>query len=303
LYTNSVFETQWWLDILAPDSWFEILIKDGEQIIARWPYVMRKNKILMPKLTPFIGYFIARDILKNDFNLNKEKEIIVELLSKLPYKKNIKIALNPCNKYFLPFSLNNFIVNPKITYRLTNLSDINIIYTKFSNMVKKNIKNAEKKLYLSIDGNIDDLVRLLKKTFKIQNRNSPLSSDLIETIYNTAKKHNSCRLIYAVDSKDNIHSGALFVYDLNVYYYLIGASDPEFRNSGANSLLIWEGIKHASQVSQIFDFEGSMVESIENFFRGFGGTPTVYYEIRKQCLFMEIFELLKPKMKKLLKYK
>jgi hypothetical protein len=31
----------------------------------------------------------------------------------------------------------------------------------------------------------------------------------------------------------------------------------------------------------VFDFEGSMVPSIETFFRGFGGTIVPFYQIRK----------------------
>ena len=58
--------------------------------------------------------------------------------------------------------------------------------------------------------------------------------------------------------------------------------------------IIWEGIKFASTASKTFDFEGSMIEGIESFFRQFGATPTVYYQIRKQNIALEIFEFIKP---------
>ena len=59
----------------------------------------------------------------------------------------------------------------------------------------------------------------------------------------------------------------------------MGGGDPEFRNSGATSLLMWNAIQFASTVSQIFDFEGSMIESVERFFRGFGAVQTPYFSI------------------------
>ena len=83
----------------------------------------------------------------------------------------------------------------------------------------------------------------------------------------------------------------------------MGGGDPEFRNSGAASLLIWEGIKFAHNHSEIFDFEGSMIESIERFFRGFGAVPRVYYNVTKLNVILQFAEYLKPKVKKIIGYK
>jgi hypothetical protein len=53
---------------------------------------------------------------------------------------------------------------------------------------------------------------------------------------------------------------------------------------GANTLLYWEPIRLASEVSRVFDFEGSMLKPVEHFFRGFGGTQTPYLQISKASL-------------------
>lgn len=61
----------------------------------------------------------------------------------------------------------------------------------------------------------------------------------------------------------------------------MGGGDPDLRNSGATSLCIWEAILFASTIVKKFDFEGSMIESIEKFFRAFGASQTPYFEIYK----------------------
>jgi hypothetical protein len=61
----------------------------------------------------------------------------------------------------------------------------------------------------------------------------------------------------------------------------MGGGDPHLRTSGAGSLVLWEAIKFAATVSEQFDFEGSMIEPVERFFRAFGGTPTPYFSIQK----------------------
>ena len=71
----------------------------------------------------------------------------------------------------------------------------------------------------------------------------------------------------------------LIIWDDQSAYYLVGGGNPELRNSGATSLCMWEAIKFASTVSKKFDFEGSMTESIERFFRGFGAVQKSYYRV------------------------
>ena len=47
------------------------------------------------------------------------------------------------------------------------------------------------------------------------------------------------------------------------------------------SLCMWEAIKFASTVTKKFDFEGSMIESVERFFRAFGAVQKPYIHITK----------------------
>lgn len=61
---------------------------------------------------------------------------------------------------------------------------------------------------------------------------------------------------------------------------MLGA-DPRYRSSGAASLTMWEAIKFAATVTKRFDFEGSMIEPIEQFFRSFGAVQKPYFTISK----------------------
>jgi hypothetical protein len=44
---------------------------------------------------------------------------------------------------------------------------------------------------------------------------------------------------------------------------------------------MWEAIQFASTVTSAFDFEGSMIKSVERFFRAFGAKPYPYLVISK----------------------
>ena len=45
------------------------------------------------------------------------------------------------------------------------------------------------------------------------------------------------------------------------------------------SLAMWRSIQFSASVSEIFDFEGSMIKPIQRFFRGFGALQTPYFSI------------------------
>jgi hypothetical protein len=78
-----------------------------------------------------------------------------------------------------------------------------------------------------------------------------------------------------------LHAGIYVVWDEQSAYYLMGGGDPELRSSGATSLCMWEAIKFVSTKTKSFDFEGSMIERVERFFRAFGAIQTPYFSITK----------------------
>ena len=88
-------------------------------------------------------------------------------------------------------------------------------------------------------------------------------------------------MLIARDERGAIHAAVYLVWDGKTTYYLAGGADPELRTSGAHSLLIWEALLRSRTRSVEFDMTGSMVESIERFFRAFGGQQRVYFSLNK----------------------
>lgn len=303
-YTNSVFEQPWWLNIAAKDRWNEIFLNLEDGKVARFVYCYDKKKkdIYMPKNTQNLGVYISNE---QELGLRERKDIYYQMLDRLPKFKKLNIRLNVNNDYVLPFFWRDFFITPNFTYRINDLSNIDLIYSNFSDQAKKNIKTASKKVNIEFSDNIDILIELIRNTYLMQNRK--ISNEYIQFIKNVFKlagENKASKLIYAKDNEGNYHSGTLFVYDKNVTYYLLAGSNSEYnKKSRANTLIIWEGIKFASTVSNVFDFEGSMIESIESFVKQFGGKPTVYYTIEKRTIFQHLFLFYRRKIKKLIGYK
>ena len=64
-------------------------------------------------------------------------------------------------------------------------------------------------------------------------------------------------------------------------YALVNARNPDLHAFGSNAVLYWEAIRLASEVARVFDFEGSMLQPIEHFVRGFGGRRIEYLSISR----------------------
>lgn len=301
---NSIFEQSWWFETVVPGEWEEIVIKSGDIIDARWIYCFHNKKIIMPKLTQSAGIWI-RDMEGQCVreSLKHKKERLQEILNRLPEISSVDVSLDSNNEYFLPFYWENFTVTPRISYRIDLGNDLDTIFGSFSKNLKRDIKNAQKKLHISYEPSGDVLYDIMLKTFKEQNRIYPISKELIERILINSLEHNAGKMITALDDDNNVHASGFFLYDTNRCYYLIGGKDINYKNSNGLSLIIWKGIQYAASVSKVFDFEGSMIEGIENFFQRFGGIPVTYYNIRKMSWFDSLKSISKPYIKRLLKYK
>lgn len=306
---NSVFEQPWWLDIVSGGMWKEIkIVNKNNECIGRLPYINKSlygsEYIGTPVLTQQLGpWFKFENNEKNVSKLKKTKKITEEIIENLKNIKNVDLYLHHNFTYVLPFIWNGYKVEPKFSYIIDDLTNIQNIFNNFDSKLRNLIKNAEKNLKVVYDIDINILVDLLKETFHKQNRNLPFDENLVKKVVKEAKKYNAGISVGVVADNDKVIAGGFFLYDNNVCYYLLGGKSYSANIPGSQELVIWEGIKFASQISKSFDFEGSMIPGIESFFRAFGGRPQIYFRVRKGNLYFNFLNYIKPIVKKVLNYK
>ena len=184
---------------------------------------------------------------------------------------------------WLPFFWQGFQQTTKYTYVIEDLSDLDKVWNGFRENIRGDIRKASGRFNLVIDdqSSIDDFFKLNKKVFVRQGQNQPFMRDFILNLDNACKKNHSSKIFIAVDKEGRHHAGVFLIWDKNSAYYLMGGGDPNLRNSGATSFCMWEAIKFSSTVTKKFDFEGSMIEPVERFFRAFGAKQKTYFTITK----------------------
>ncbi len=304
---NSIFEQPWWLDAVAPGQWDAVEIQKDRKTIARLPYIKTKRFGLpllgMPLYTQTLGYWIDDTGAKNARKYARDKDLISELIEKLPKGHSIDLALDHSCDYLFPFYWNGFRLQMAYSYRIEDIRDVDRLWDNLADNIRREIRKAQKLLKVEEGHPIEELIRMQEKTFGRQGRKHRDDRELLERLDRVLLEHNARKLLCAVDAEGRIHAASYFVYDEKCCYYLIGGGDPELRTSGASSLLMWEGLKHASTVSGAFDFEGSMIEPIERFFRAFGGVPVPYWRVTRLNTLLSIADYMKPKIKKIIGWK
>ena len=284
--TISIFSQYWWLDaVCGPENWDVAVIEKGGLITAALPY-MQTNKyglrfISMPPLTKSMGPWLGAIDGKTAAQYAHQKEVFTQLIQALPRFDYFCQNFHPTITNWLPFFWQGFEQTTWYTYVLDDLGDLPTIFNGFQGNIRREIKKAEHRYKLQIrwDIDIDQFWDLYKMTYRRQKMQVPHSREVIPRIETACAARNARKIIGAQDAEGQLHAAIYVIWDHHSAYYLMGGSDSDLRNSGANSFCMWEAIKFASKVTQKFDFEGSMIEPVERFFRGFGAKQTPYFRI------------------------
>lgn len=284
-----LFSKDWWLDtVCGDDKWDVSIVEKDNRIVSSLPYYIKHKSgftlLEMPPLTQSLGPWIKFPTnQKPAKRFQFEKKMLNALIDELPrydyFHQNFHYSL----QNWLPFHWSNFEQSTRYTYILDDLTDTDKLWKNLQSNIKSDIKKAESRFNLHIESSedIDLFYKINCKTFQKQNISIPYTEQFIRNLDDACKK-NSCRLIlFAKDSDDRVYSTVYIVWDENSAYYLMGGNNPNLPNSGANSLLLWHAIKHVSAFTNRFNFEGSMIEPIERFFRAFGANQQPYFSISK----------------------
>ena len=242
----------------------------------------RPKNACATKLTQTLGPWLANPPLGTKYakKLAREKDLMEALIDQLPDYQLFRQNFAPDIVNWLPFYWRGFQQTTRYTYRLTNLDTPEVIWSGFQENIRREIRKAKKQgVVVERSSDIDTFLDVNELTFQRQGIQIPYSRSYVKRLF-AACQFNEAGGIFLARGKDGrVHSGNLVVWNEHCAYYLMGGGDPELRNSGASSLAMWHAIQFAATVSRVFDFEGSMIEPVERFFRGYGAEQTPYFTI------------------------
>lgn len=282
-----IFNQYWWLDVVCgKDNWDVILIEKGGNILAAMPIHIKSRfnliYIYQPELTQTMGiYFKYPKKQKYYKQLSFEKEMISLIVEKFPKFAKFSQSFNYKYTNLLPFLWQGFDLKVNYTYTINNITFDDLekdIHTDIRRRIKRS-KEHGIKVFESDD--IEKFYELNKMTFKRKALLIPYSLEFIINLHNSCKENNSSKMFFAQDIDGDIVAANYLIYDSKTVYYIMGGVDEKKRNLGGMDVVLLESIKFALESGKEFDFEGSIIESIEKYFRSFGAKQRPYYRVSK----------------------
>lgn len=281
-----VFSRDWWLDAACEDDWDAFVMeKEGGRIQAAMPlYIPCEKVVSMPHYTQTMGIWFAAeaDDMKYASVLRQRQAICAQFIERLkPYKsffQNFDCGFTD----WLPFYWEGYAQTTRYTYMLHGIKHFDGLLEAMSQQTRRNLKTAEEQSVEVRRGiPADAFLQVQALTFERQQQRNKQSTAVLLRLIEAARARGQGDLFGGYDADGNLHAAAFVVWQKRGAYYIAGGSDPARRTSGAHTLVLWDAVRHVSQYTDTFDFEGSMLPGVERFFREFGGVQTPYFQLSK----------------------
>ncbi len=286
-----VFASLNWLQIYQSTLKF-FVIKENEEVLggfflmpgSKWGF----NYYRLPPYTPNCGFFTKIDSKNQSVLQSKQKQIIEAMAAFCTDAKVglIMLAMPLGITDMQPFIWRDFKVVPNYTYTIQLSETIESIIQGFDPKNRNMINKAVKEQVVVIDNRQsgEELYDFFSTHLKAAGANV-YEKELKSLLTSFTKTANSFTL--TAKKEDQIVGRVTCAYDRKTCYYLLGATERE--PQGINNLLVLKAIEKAKFLGcEVFDFEGSMLQGVEKFFRGFGGTMHPFFTMNKASLPAEL---------------
>ncbi|MBR0072843.1 MAG: GNAT family N-acetyltransferase [Bacteroidales bacterium] len=303
-----LFLQHWWMEAVCAGKQWDVLLyrnNDGE-VQAVMPFLVGKKLwmryVLMPQLTQYNGvWYLKNDFRSENERLSFEKKVCNDFVGRLKDMRLDFFLQNFAPRFtnWLPFYWKGFSQTTRYTYQIQNLANLDDVFANFDrNRRQKKILSLEKKYRQTTDITAEEFYGFHSKYWEAKGTKDLFAEKYVVKLCNAAMARRQGVIIGLVDIKTGEKVAMRFVvFDKTTAYSLLSAIEPNSKVNGLSELLFWKVIQYLSGKVRVFDFEGSMVESIEHSYRLYGAKQVPYFQIEK-CNSLLLGLLLKLKTKR-----
>lgn len=261
----------WYLDMLTPE-WDALVYNDYEAV---FPLIKGKKwgiaYLFRPYGTQQLGVFSR---------VPQTPELVAEMLAAIPKKyRFVDVFLNYTNPVGL---LNARQLSPNSNYELNLHRMYQEIYEGYSKRTIRNLKTAKKHKHKIFEYDSPELlINLFKenKGKKLKTLESAHYEKMLHIMHVMLHKHRG--YIWTIhDAHNTAICGAFFVEIMGRIVLLFSATTAQGRAEQAITFLLDELFIARSGSQVIFDFEGSNIEGLSDFYAGFGSVKKIYYNLK-----------------------
>ncbi len=275
----NVYGYSWYLDTICK-KWSVFVLNDYEAVM---PIPWRRKFFIKYVYPPFwllqLGLFTKE--------IEDENEFLIELFGEFKYvdlRTNFENAFSMFQKY----------QQSRQTQYLNLSTSYNVTASKYKRDRKKDLQRAQKnKLTFKWNGNPEELIALYrnnigKRVKKIKDKDY----EVLLNLMTLCREKGAGDLLTVNDEQGKLVGAGFFLTYKERVSILVSATDLKNRKNGANTFLIDQAIQNYYKNYAIFDFGGSIMPTVANFFNSFGASDQEYVNLKCNRLpwLMRIFK-------------
>ncbi len=280
-----LFQQYWWMETVCKGKQWDVLLSERDgHIEGALPYLIGRKfclrHILQPQLTQFCGpwYNCPENVDRIEFEHRVGGDLAAQLNA---LKVHVCIMhFSPAVTDWLPFHWAGYRQTTRYTYRFPSIADPETLLADASRARRQNLSDVENACTLDTAFSPKEFASMHREYFERKKGGDLLEEEFIERVCHTALKRKQALLWALRDASGQPVNVSFVVYDERCAYALMSAIAPNApRNS--QTYLFWQMIRHLSNLTQSFDFEGSMDKGNEYFYRTFGTVQTPFFEVSR----------------------
>jgi lipid II:glycine glycyltransferase (peptidoglycan interpeptide bridge formation enzyme) len=262
-----VYAESWYLDIVCSKNWSALVLNDYEAVMP------------LPLKTKMGLTYVQQPFWTQQLGVFSKQEITNDLVDSFLVNIPKKLALISTN-----LNSTNFTEKQNLDAKTNLVLDLNTSFetlkTAFSSNTKRNCNKAAKE-GLTIDytsNNVEEYINFFKA--HIKNPVSEFHYTSLEQLITESLKHSNGFIALVKHENEIVAASYLLISD-NRIIYRTGTSNQKGKDTKAMFFLVESLIKEYKNKAYTLDFEGSDLEGVARFYKGFGATTVPYYYYKK----------------------
>lgn len=280
-----LFAQYWWMDaICVGKEWNVLLVEEQGKVWGAMPYLLVRKYLFKLILQPIFSqnngvHFFYPEGMDDAAKEAFERSVCQRILAQLK-----EMRLDWYLQYFDPsfrhaslWEEAGYRITERVTYVIPELKNLEELFRRFSSSKQRHIRKAERSgLAERWDMSVSDFYDFHSEALRLRGRSNINSRQVEEYLCRKAIERGQGKILSVYDAEGHLHSALFFVWDAQCGYYLIPAIHPNYKASGASTLMVWRALQFLEGKTKSFDFEGSMDPQIANSYKQFA-TQQVFY--------------------------
>ncbi len=283
---GTVFHYSWWLNIAAQR--FDILaVRDKNGLLCGGvPLTWKKRAALKllhaPQLTPFLGPIFDIAGIKEPCDRLHLMRSAGELIAQnVPRFDSFRCMVGACGPDLQGFLWSGFRAELAYTFRMPSGTSVEFVETHITRTHLQKLAKA-KRLGVSVTRNEDtEAFAKLCKIGSLHGDRILYPADLPVRLWLAAFKRGMSDFYLARTSNGEVAAALLTVHDSRTTFQIVSAFDSSKREIPGSYAVLWTALQEALVAKRDFDFEGSALRGVEQYYRRWGPAAVPVWRLEK----------------------